>query len=221
MRFLITGSQGRMGRSIIEQLENSEMSFLEINRNAPLEKVSPQKGDVIIDFTQPEYFSQALSWAQIKGVAFVSGTTDLKKSHFDQLDEAAKNIPVLWAPNMSLGITVMNNLIKMLGQVSDKFDFQLEEFHHNKKKDKPSGTAKFLQKTMNEVAGREMPEILAGRGGGIFGIHKLWMMSDEETLTIEHTALNRDVFAKGAIICAEWILEKGPGQYNIDHVLGF
>ena len=74
---------------------------------------------------------------------------------------------------------------------------------------------------MNEVAGREMPEILAGRGGGIFGIHKLWMMSDEETLTIEHTALNRDVFAKGAIICAEWILEKGPGQYNIDHVLGF
>lgn len=221
MRALVTGSRGRMGQSIINQLKNKTSGYFEINREAPLDKVDAKAGDIVIDFTQPDFFKLALGWATEKGIPFVSGTTDLKDEHFEMLKESGLKIPVLWAPNMSLGIATMNNLIKRLSQVSEQFDFQLEEFHHIKKKDKPSGTAKFLQKTMVEMAGRPMPDVLAGRGGGIFGIHKLWMMSEEETLTIEHTALNRDVFAKGAIICAEWLLNKSSGEYNIDQVLGF
>ncbi|WP_374029484.1 4-hydroxy-tetrahydrodipicolinate reductase [Bdellovibrio bacteriovorus] len=125
---------------------------------------------------------------------------------------------MLWSSNMSLGVAVLNEALKSLSAISH-FDFQIEELHHNKKKDKPSGTAITLQENLEKAVGRELPEALAIRGGGIFGVHKIYAMSDEEVLTFEHTALNRTVFAKGAVQAAEWLVKQKPGLYQIRDVL--
>ncbi|MNT06765.1 4-hydroxy-tetrahydrodipicolinate reductase [compost metagenome] len=99
------------------------------------------------------------------------------------------------------------------------FDYQIEEFHHNKKKDKPSGTAISLQENLEKAVGRKLPEPLAIRGGGIYGVHKIYAMSDEEVLMFEHSALNRAVFAKGAVEAAMFLAIQTPGLSAIRDAL--
>ena len=112
-------------------------------------------------------------------------------------------------------------MARMLSQMKqlEGFEFQIEELHHNRKKDKPSGTALFLQEKLTEAVGPHVPAPLAIRGGGIFGIHRVWAMGEEEMVTIEHTAMNRRVFARGALKAARWILGRSPALYRMDDVL--
>jgi 4-hydroxy-tetrahydrodipicolinate reductase len=120
---------------------------------------------------------------------------------------------------MSIGINLFLKAIESLGQVAKTYDWQIEEFHHKRKKDSPSGTAKWLQQSAEKAKGEKLPAVMAGRGGGIYGIHKLWLMGEEETLTIEHTALSRALFARGALTAAKWIQAKRPGFYSLQDVL--
>jgi 4-hydroxy-tetrahydrodipicolinate reductase len=175
--------------------------------------------DAVIDFSLPALTMEVIEWCVKNRKPLVSGVTGIESGHKKALESAAAMIPVLWAPNMSLGVAV---LVRMLSQLShlEGFDFQIEELHHNKKKDKPSGTALFLQEKLTVAIGHEAPEPLAIRGGGIFGIHRVWAMGEEETITLEHTAMNRRVFARGALRATKWLLDKGPGLYRMDDVLG-
>jgi len=215
----VIGASGRMGQEIQtvisrnEQLEN----FCAVDRNEePGAKAS--EVDVWIDFSSPEALSKNLQWAITNQKAFVCGTTGFSQEHYRLLEKAAEKIPVLWASNMSMGVAVLNEALKAFSAIAD-FDFQIEEIHHNKKKDRPSGTAITLKQNLEKVLNKSVPETLAIRGGGVFGVHKIFAMSDEEVLTFEHTALNRTVFAKGAVKAATWLVEQKPGLYQIRDVL--
>lgn len=215
----IVGVNGRMGQEIAKVVEqSSHQLFYALTRDAKLDEKKASQVDVWIDFTSPQALKSVLQMAEKYKKPVVCGTTGFSASEKKLLETSAKKIPVLWSSNMSLGVALLNEALKSFAAVSN-FDFQIEEFHHNKKKDKPSGTAITLQENLEKAVGRKLPEPLAIRGGGIFGVHKIYAMSDEEVLMFEHTALNRAVFAKGSVQAAEWLVKQKAGLYGIRDVL--
>jgi 4-hydroxy-tetrahydrodipicolinate reductase len=175
--------------------------------------------DAVIDFSLPEATDDVISWCVSMKKPLVSGVTGISEAHRAAFTRAGEKISVLWAPNMSLGVAVLARVLAGLGKL-EGFEFQIEELHHSQKKDKPSGTALFLQERLEAAVGRECPDPLAIRGGGIFGIHRIWAMGAEETLTFEHTAMNRRVFARGALKAARWLINQPKGLYSLDDMLG-
>jgi 4-hydroxy-tetrahydrodipicolinate reductase len=175
--------------------------------------------EVVIDFSMPELTAAVTSWCADRKVPLVSGVTGLSAEEKSLFMKIAKTTPVLWSPNMSLGIAVMSRMLAEFSRL-DGFQFQIEELHHIRKKDKPSGTAIHLQQKLKEAVGEDVPAPLAIRGGGIFGIHRAWAMGEEEMITLEHNAMNRRVFARGALKAADWLLDQQPGLYAMDDVLG-
>lgn len=216
----LVGAGGRMGQEIsvvINKSSDCEL-FYPLARDQKLDLKKASEVDVWIDFSTPGAFSDVLKMAKKNNTPVVCGTTGFGAREKQLLKKYGKEIPLLWSSNMSLGVAVLNEALKSLSAIS-YFDFQIEEFHHIRKKDKPSGTAITLQENLIKVIGKKLPEPLAVRGGGIFGVHKVYAMSDEEVLTFEHNALNRTVFAKGAVLSAKWIVGKKPGIYQIRDVL--
>lgn len=215
----IVGANGRMGQEIVKVLEASSHDlFYALAKNESLDEKRAAKVDVWIDFSSPQALKGVLKMAEKNKTAVVCGTTGFGEAEKKLLETYAKKIPLLWSSNMSLGVALLNEALKSFSVISN-FDFQIEEFHHNKKKDKPSGTAITLQENLEKAVGRKLPAPVAIRGGGIFGVHKIYAMSDEEVLVFEHTALNRAVFAKGSVRAAEWLVGQEPGLYSIRDVL--
>ncbi|MFM6926861.1 MAG: 4-hydroxy-tetrahydrodipicolinate reductase [Bdellovibrio sp.] len=217
----LVGGNGRMGQEIsavVATNPNLDL-FYSLGRNTKVDAKVISKVDVWIDFSSPQALGDLLKLAAKHKTPVVCGTTGFTTKEKNLLTKYSKDIPILWSSNMSLGVAVLNEALKSLAAISH-FDFQIEELHHSRKKDKPSGTAITLQENLEKAVGKKCPEPLAIRGGGIFGIHKVYSMSDEEVLTFEHTALNRTVFAKGAVQAAEWLAkQKKPGLYQIRDVL--
>lgn len=215
----VFGASGRMGTEVLQlwQKTHGKSVFFFTDRDLVEEKAS--QVEVWVDFSSPEGLEKILSFCVQHRQALVSGTTGLSPKAFKALDKASRKIPILWAPNMSLGVNILAQALQSL-KSAQNFDFQIEEVHHRHKKDKPSGTALRLQEELQLVIGRRVPDPLALRGGGVFGIHKVWAMSDEEVLIFEHQALNRAVFAKGALSAALWLAKKRPGRYSIQNMLG-
>lgn len=226
----LVGASGRMGQEIAEILKtkNNFELYLAVCRKASLAEFTytrqtPQcaeakEVDIWIDFSGPEVLSKLLSVAVKNQTPVVSGTTGLGASDQTALKRAAGKIPILWASNMSLGVAVVMEALEVFSRIR-QFDFQIEEFHHNRKKDQPSGTAKSLQEKLEKVVGRKLPEPVSIRGGGIFGIHKVHAMAEEEHIVFEHTALNRAVFARGAVEAAQWLCSQKKGFYSMRDVL--
>jgi 4-hydroxy-tetrahydrodipicolinate reductase len=230
-KLAIVGVSGRMGAELLALAPEFGFQVTSgVARRSPesastltvvpsCEKLNASEVDVVIDFSLPELTKGVADWCKANKKPLVSGVTGLKDHEKSALVEAAKNTPVLWAPNMSLGVAVLARMLAKLSLL-EGFDFQIEELHHNRKKDKPSGTAVFLQERLKEAVKKEVPDPLAIRGGGIFGIHRVWAMGEEETITLEHTAMNRRVFARGAMKAAQWLIQQNPGLYKMDDVLG-
>ena len=217
----LVGGNGRMGKEISAVIAgNPNMDlFYSLGRDSKIDAKVASQVDVWIDFSSPQALGNVLKLAAKHKTPVVCGTTGFTTKEKNLLTKYGKEIPVLWSSNMSLGVAVLNEALKSLAAISH-FDFQIEEIHHNRKKDKPSGTAITLQENLEKAVGKKCPEPLAIRGGGVFGIHKIYSMSDEEVLTFEHTALNRSVFAKGAVQAADWLAkQKKPGLYQIRDVL--
>lgn len=226
----VFGSGGRMGKEILTLLEKhaSLVAFLGVDRQGrtsgfqktvkDLKAPEAKEVDVWIDFSTIAGFDDILHFVKTEKKPLVSGTTGLSEAQKSELRRAAASIPVLWASNMSLGVAVLNQALKLFSQL-EGFDFQIEEIHHNRKKDNPSGTALTLQETLVEAVGKNVPPPIGIRGGGVYGVHKVWAFSDEEQLLFEHQALNRSVFARGALRAAEWLSSRGPGYYCMQDVL--
>lgn len=216
----LVGAAGRMGKEIVQVVEAHPRLelFYPYSRKDKWDAKKAAAVDVWIDFSSPEALKDVLKRAAENKTPVVCGTTGFSKKEKDLLEQYGKKIPVLWSSNMSLGVAVLNEALKSLAAISH-FDFQIEEIHHNRKKDKPSGTAITLQENLEKAVKKKLPEALAIRGGGVFGVHKIFAMSDEEVLTFEHSALNRTVFAKGAVQAAEWLTKQKPGLYQIRDVL--
>jgi 4-hydroxy-tetrahydrodipicolinate reductase len=191
--------------------------------------------DVAVDFSSADVFP-ALTRAVVRaGAAFVSGTTGLSDESVQALDTASRSVPVLWEPNMSVGIHVLTHLLRQaLAALGDSVDVEIVETHHKKKLDAPSGTALRLAEIVKEssrgplVHGREgrvgvrrSREIgmHAVRGGDVVGDHSVHLLGAGERLELVHRATSRDLFAAGALRAAVWLAGRAPGRYTLDDVL--
>lgn len=216
LKVVLVGASGRMGQEI-RNLSAQAGVKIAATVDAPKDwqSVDAAQADVVIDFSSSEGLGGAIEWCVKHNVALVSGSTGLDAKVQAGLRAAGKKIPVLYSANMSQGIAVMNAMLENLKALGD-WDFQIDEAHHSQKKDKPSGTALLLQDKLTQVLGRDLPTPLSVRGGGVPGIHTVWAMGPEETLTIQHTAFNRQVFARGALVAGRWLFDKAkPGLYDL------
>lgn len=224
MNIVVTGSEGRMGirlRHLIERDPdlNLKAGWDKKKGSSDFKTFLGKNVDAVVDFSSPVLFSEALSWCEQNQVAFLSGTTGLSQKDERRMTECSKKIPLFWASNMSMGVALLMESLKVFSQFCEDFDFQIEEFHHRYKQDQPSGTALSLQKSLEHIVRRPLPEVLSVRGGGVFGVHKIWALSEGESLCFEHTALNRDIFASGALKVLKWLVKKSPGLYGMSDFL--
>jgi 4-hydroxy-tetrahydrodipicolinate reductase len=194
---------------------------------------------VMIDFTGPEGMRQALELCTQRGIALVIGSTGHTAADEQAIDRAAGSIPVLQAPNMSLGV---NLLFVLAGQIAaklgDDYDIEIVEGHHRFKKDAPSGTALGIAHSICKSTDKDPnATIQHGRQGqqprqtGEIGMHAL-RLGDEvgrhsvhfgtlgEEITLSHKANTRDVFVRGALRAAKWLAQQQPGRYSMQDMLG-
>lgn len=217
-QYALMGARGRMGQAILKnQDEFSGNCVLELGRNISENPEVKESCDLLIDFSLPEATESVVSFCKTNGLHLVSGVTGYDESKLSLLKELSKSQAVFWSPNMSLGVAMFKKMIEAFSAGKD-WDFHLHEAHHIHKVDRPSGTAKYLQKKAEEVVGKDVP-VTDMRGGGVFGVHELYGMSPEEEIQITHRAYNREVFAKGALRAAAWLAGKPNGFYNMDDLL--
>lgn len=217
MKIVLAGSSGRMGVEIRKLVESGKGDTIVagIGRH---HLPDIKKADVVIDFSQPEFLETVIRFAIEKKIPLVSGTTGLDSKKMNSLKRAAKKIPVLWAPNMSLGVQVVRHMLVTFNNLKN-YHFQIDDIHHLHKKDAPSGTALYLEKNLSRHIGRKT-NINSIREGEIFGVHRIIARGPEEKIVIEHEAFNRTVFARGALLCAKWIIKKKKkGFYSMEDVL--
>lgn len=230
----IAGACGKMGRRIFELAcadKDFEVNLALEKKGTPVIgkelgklKVSSNSDgmfliDVLIDFTIPEAVETNLDYLARYKKALVLGTTGLNQSQLKKVEEVASIVPVVFSPNMSVGV---NTLFAILPEVAKRLgpDYNIEiiEAHHKAKKDSPSGTAK----KMNEIlAGVTKKDILvhAIRLGDIVGDHTVIFCGNSERIEIKHQAHSRDPFAFGALKAAKWVADKPAGLYSMQDVL--
>lgn len=236
MKLAVFGASGRMGSAVLRLAKESG----DIDVVAAIDESSATASlggaEVVIDFSAPGAMPAMARAASSAGVAIVSGTTGLDDAGKKSLDEAVTHVPVLWEPNMSVGIFVLgellNEAIRMLGP---GFDIEIVETHHKKKVDAPSGTAVRLAEVAKAaradatrlVTGREGKPgargsdeigVLAVRGGDVIGDHVVHLLGEGERIELVHRASNRDLFARGALRAARWLRGKSPGFYSLADV---
>jgi 4-hydroxy-tetrahydrodipicolinate reductase len=173
------------------------------------------KADVIIDFSSPSALCYLLKASGLYKKPLIIGTTGYSPEQLTEIKNASKSIPILQSFNFSLGIAICNALTKSASQKAiGLFNIEISETHHINKKDRPSGTALILKKATND----DNTKIRSFRRGNVIGKHRVCFYSDEEKFEISHEALSRDVFARGAIACAKYIIHKPPKLYSIEDI---
>ena len=197
------------------------------------------EADVAIDFTAPESTVALAKLCADRGMAAVIGTTGLEPDPIKVIEAAAEKVPVLFAPNMSVGVNVAFEAARMLaGALGDDWDVEIVETHHNLKKDSPSGTAKGFLRAVVEALGRDLEkDVLYGRegmvgertareigvhavrGGDVTGEHRVIFLSQGEQIELTHRATDRGIFARGAVRLARELVKRPPGLYGVLQLL--
>ncbi|MBI4395128.1 MAG: 4-hydroxy-tetrahydrodipicolinate reductase [Candidatus Omnitrophica bacterium] len=264
VKIIVAGAAGRMGRTILGLAHRDpeiqiggafeKADSLEVGRDVgeligtPLLHVPVHPdireciklGNVVIDFTQPEAVPHHLEVALKNRRGMVIGTTGLSRTTLDKIHAAAKKIPIVQAPNMSIGVNLLFRLASLVGQVLDeRYDVEIVEEHHQYKKDAPSGTAlelgrmiakarkiifepnvTYSRKGLVGVRKKGTIGIHAVRGGDVVGNHQVSFISEGERLELVHKASSREAFASGALLAAKFVARKKAGFYNMQQVLG-
>jgi len=236
IQLAISGCQGRMGQRITNlALKDNEFKLTALLEHKDNPKSSGEingikisttpdaiaGSDVFIDFTTPEATTENLKVAIKHKVKMVIGTTGLNAQQTKQLSTAAETIPIVFASNMSVGVNILFKLTQELAaKAPSSYTIKIIEGHHVHKKDAPSGTAKTLAEIIESQSKRKVTDIESIREGEIIGDHKVIFQSPEDTITIDHHAENRDIFAKGALVAAKFLAKKDKGLFNMQDVLG-
>jgi 4-hydroxy-tetrahydrodipicolinate reductase len=196
--------------------------------------------DVLIDFSAPTVSLKNLEVCGLNGKAMVIGSTGFSPEERALAVELARTVPVMLAPNMSVGVNVMFKILKDVAKIlGDDFDVEIVEAHHKMKKDSPSGTAVRMGEVVAEALGRDYGTVanfhregICGertkeeigmqtiRGGDIVGEHTAYFIGMGERIEITHRAHTRDMFSHGAARAAKWIVHQKPGLYDMQDVLG-
>lgn len=250
----VAGCRGRMGTLVVREILSGTWKGVELAGGsvAPGESLSgecflthdPQelidRSDVLIDFTMPQA-TRRLVWLAAKAhKPCVIGTTGLAPADEKEIADAAREAPVLYAPNMSAGITLLNALVeRAAAALGPDWDIEIFEAHHRAKVDAPSGTALALGRAAAKGREDEGPEpfvfarngaagprtkdeigFSVARGGDVTGDHTVFFYGAGERLELTHRATDRALFARGALRAAVWLTRRPPGLYTMRNVLG-
>ncbi len=263
LKVVIAGCTGRMGHALLEGIIADEGLALHaaldrvgsplIGRDAgePLGKTTGvrvsddiasalQGADVLIDFTRPEASLQYLAACRQAGVGLVIGTTGFSAEQKAEIEAAARDIGIVFAPNMSVGVTLLISLVQAAAKVlAEGYDVEIIEAHHRHKIDAPSGTALRLGEAAASALGRDLSECaiygregVTGerdantigfatiRGGDVVGDHTVLFAGTGERVELTHKASSRATFALGALRAAKYLADKTAGLYDMQDVLG-
>ncbi len=192
--------------------------------------------DVVVDFSHHSCTQALLTFCVKNHLPVVMATTGLTEEEQNLIAEAAKEIPVFFSANYSIGIALLIELAKKTAQVMDGAQIEIVETHHVRKLDAPSGTALAIAKGLQEVRpeatlhcgrsgqGKRAPEeigIQSVRIGNVVGIHEVMVGTDNQTITLKHEAHSRALFAEGALTAAAFVKDKAPGLYGMNDMIRF
>jgi 4-hydroxy-tetrahydrodipicolinate reductase len=255
----VTGATGRMGRRIIAlSAQSDDFELVAAIARADSLALAKDAGalagignidlpvtfdlkptpTVLIDFTQATVMRHWLKTCRDRRIAMVIGTTGLRANDQDAIDQAAEEIPILQAPNMSLGVNLLLKIVaETAAALGDDYDKEIVEMHHRLKKEAPSGTAMALAQAILAATGKTQDALVmnrkgddcapkrgeiglhSGRLGDDVGRHTVYFATSGERLEFNHTATNRDTFVHGALRAAKWLVNQKPGRYTMAVVL--
>ena len=245
MKLIVHGASGRMGQNILKLAEENaahslaaavspeltadgEKNFLNLSDFAG-------EAEMIVDFSHHSAVSALLDYAKSRKLPVVIGTTGHTEEEQTLIRQAAKEIPVFYSRNMSVGVALLVQLAKQTAKVFPDAEIEIVEIHHDQKLDVPSGTALMLAEGIREVRpgatfnigrpdhGKRTKDeigIHALRLGNVVGVHEVLVSTGTQTLTLKHEAHDRMLFAQGAMTAAEYLLGKAPGLYDMGTMLG-
>jgi len=227
VRIALFAPNGRMGRAIQAAITDD-----------PGFELDNDNGEVLVDFSAPDALRASLDRAVSAGVPLLVGTTGLIDEHEELIADAAKSIPILCAPNTSLGVALLADLTERAAKVlgADQWDIEIVEAHHSKKADAPSGTALHLGVAADRARGGGSAEergrdgtglkrqsgaigYAAIRGGTVAGDHDVMFLGPDERLILSHRAESRAIFARGALAAARFLRGKPAGLYTMRDVI--
>lgn len=249
----IVGIGGRMGNAIFNCCEGMDgikvvcgidrmSTSLPVGFNAELEDEChklKELPDVFIDFSRPDCSLKVLEFCVANKIALVLGTTGFSADEREQIRNAGRQIPIVFAANFSVGVNVLLNLVHKAAGVLSEVDLEIVEAHHRYKVDAPSGTALAIGEAAASARHVNLKDVMvsgrdgetgarqygtigfsAVRGGDIVGEHTAMFCADGERLELKHIATSRQTFASGALRAARWLEGRKPGLYSINDVLG-
>lgn len=246
MKVILCGACGRMGRNVAQLCSERGVTVTAGVDVAPAPMPFPvypdfsdirEEADVVIDFSPASSVRERLDFCKARKIGIVIAGTAFSDEDEALIRAAADVIPVFQTGNLSVGVNLLQMLVKKAAEVlGDGFDAEIVERHHNMKKDAPSGTALMLAKSVNEgfggsrenvygrhglVGARKKSEIgiHAVRGGTIVGEHEVMFAGQDEIVTLSHSARSRMVFAEGALRAAEWLTAQPAGKYDMNDLL--
>ncbi len=239
---LVTGKSGRMGQAVIAAVEANPDTALAATHDAGEDlDAAIAKADTVVDFTIHSFTADLLEAALKHDTRLVIGTTGHSDDERSAIVAASKKLPIVFAPNFSVGVNTLFWLTRKAAQVlrQDRFDIEVTEMHHRHKIDAPSGTARRLLEILNEETGttydddvehgrfgltgaRSRKEIGMHtlRGGDVVGDHTVMFAADGERVELTHKASSRMTFAAGAVQAAVWLADQPAGLYDMQDVLG-
>lgn len=246
MKVILCGACGRMGRNVAQLCSERGVTVTAGVDVAPAPMPFPvypdfsdirEEADAVIDFSPASSVRERLDFCKARKIGIVIAGTAFSDEDEALIRAAADVIPVFQTGNLSVGVNLLQMLVKKAAEVlGDGFDAEIVERHHNMKKDAPSGTALMLAKSVNEgfggtkenvygrhglVGARKKSEIgiHAVRGGTIVGEHEVMFAGQDEIVTLSHSARSRMVFAEGALRAAEWLTSQPAGKYDMNDLL--
>ena len=239
-RIAINGSKGKMGQALIEAINSSSQSDFGAGFDKGDNLIDSLKNfEVLIDFSRPEASLNALAVCKDAGKAMVIGTTGFTDSELELIGQASKEIPIVFAPNMSVGVNLTLKILETSAKViGPDSSIEIIEAHHRYKVDSPSGTALKMGEVISNALGRDLSECAVYgregieeprdmntigfssiRGGDVVGEHTVAFFMDGERVEITHKASSRMIYANGAVRAANWLSDKSSGLYSMQDVL--
>ena len=238
MRAILCGANGAMGKLISGILADEVVGKVSIDGENGVPRTFGELGnmeaDVVIDFSHHTAVADVLAYAKVNHCAAVIGTTGHTEEEKSMIYTAAREIPVFFSGNMSLGIALLCRLAKQAAAAFPDADIEIVEIHHNRKVDAPSGTAHMLFNAIREVRPNATEHCgRAGEGkrtkdeigisslrlGNVVGVHEVHISTGTQTLTLKHEAVTRAMLADGGVAAARFMVGKVAGLYNMESML--
>jgi len=248
INILLSGANGKMGQAVTRAVAQASHATITAGFDINTQRLADfpvyddlsqvtEPVDVIIDFSHPSMLDRILDYAVENNIPAVICTTGLSTEQISRIQYEAKNIPLFFSANMSLGVNLLIDLVSRAAKIlENNFDIEIIEKHHNQKLDAPSGTALAIADAISDTVSYEAEYtydrhsvrkkrdkreigIHAVRGGTIVGEHEVLFAGTDEVISVKHTATSKEVFAVGALRAAIYLTEQKPGLYAMKDLI--